>query len=1003
MRAYIETEGPPDIGADTTKNMNECGYEEGRGAGAGSPAPLKSELISLPTEGGGFKACNYVGPEIAAFCNAEPEAMVESWLADILASAIKSGARIDPKEYAEIIKRLLSAQMAELTAERAEHPLGMFAVWKEVGKIQRLIIDGRPVNEYFTSPPFEFTCGEDLSRLQVKLGHLLQVAKCDLSDFFHSCEATDALKQYFGLKGVPAVLLSEIGVEVPPECVDGRGYTYPRLTTLPMGFGPSPGIAQAAHEAVLYGEEGAGSEQARQLAPVVRPAARWSGQRVPDVESPEASAPHALVIDDLLLFRQVSLGQAAVDDDIDEKDDALARSAEDLASRPAVLLDGAGGRGSAEGITLASVLTRYEEVGLRTKPSKVRDYDAVQDMLGHTLDHNVLRGSSSRYAAIRAEVLRVTRSGWARPREIESLVGKLTHWLLLHRPALALFNAVYAFCHTDSPERPRRLWPSVRQELLDAVAVMPLVRSDLSRPVSEHLIQTDACDTGAAVVYTNTVAHAALRQECARPRRTLRPPEAPIERWSTAADLAARFTASVDPADWRVAVRCAYSAESRVRSAHINEKEAGALVLAVRWAARSRMTRRCRIVVQSDSAAAVCALRKGRSSRPGMRRQCRKIAALTLAHGITAEFRWVATDRNMADQPSRGLAAPGPCEAGPLLKTSTGRSARLQRFDSTKGYPGEGPLVPFWSPLLDGNLKDSSRKRYEVEVRNFVEFVRDRGDRIDTREDLDYWMAYFCHVAYTEGRPSKGAVEKALAGVEHWLPEFKPLPLTRRCVRGWGKLQPPQPAAPFPRDLVWACATLACLSGDVAAGVAMMVAYDCWLRISEVAGITAADVHDTRGQVDPVGRGVSVFLPETKTGRRQAVMVEDPAVAALLLVLARAQGQRAAQLFPPPATLRSVLARCLGVLQVDANGLAFVWHSFRHGGASRAYLRGDEMSRILTRGRWAVESSGRHYIQSGRQLLLAQDLPPTVIDIARRLERAGIESLVALDLRARLR
>ena len=61
------------------------------------------------------------------------------------------------------------------------------------------------------------------------------------------------------------------------------------------------------------------------------------------------------------------------------------------------------------------------------------------------------------------------------------------------------------------------------------------------------------------------------------------------------------------------------------------------------------------------------------------------------------------------------------------------------------------------------------------------------------------------------------------------------------------------------------------------------------------------------------------------------------------------------------------------------------------------------MSRILTRGRWAVESSGRHYIQSGRQLLLAQDLPPTVIDIARRLELAGIESLVALDLRARLR
>ena len=131
-------------------------------------------------------------------------------------------------------------------------------------------------------------------------------------------------------------------------------------------------------------------------------------------------------------------------------------------------------------------------------------------------------------------------------------------------------------------------------------------------------------------------------------------------------------------------------------------------------------------------------------------------------------------------------------------------------------------------------------------------------------------------------------------------------------------------------------------------------------------------------------------------------MVEDPAVAALLLVLARAQSQRHAPLFPPPAKLRSVLARCLGVFNVDAHGLTFVWHGFRHGGASWAYLRGDEMSRILTRGRWAVESSGRHYIQSGRQLLLAQELPPAVVDLARRHAQAGVESLLSRDLRARL-
>ena len=104
-----------------------------------------------------------------------------------------------------------------------------------------------------------------------------------------------------------------------------------------------------------------------------------------------------------------------------------------------------------------------------------------------------------------------------------------------------------------------------------------------------------------------------------------------------------------------------------------------------------------------------------------------------------------------------------------------------------------------------------------------------------------------------------------------------------------------------------------------------------------------------------------------------------------------------------PDMWRRVLARCLGALNVEAHGLAFVWHGFRHGGASRAFLRGDDLSLILIRGRWAAESSGRHYIQSGRQLLLAQNMPAEVTDLARRIERAGLDSLVARDLRARLR
>ena len=87
----------------------------------------------------------------------------------------------------------------------------------------------------------------------------------------------------------------------------------------------------------------------------------------------------------------------------------------------------------------------------------------------------------------------------------------------------------------------------------------------------------------------------------------------------------------------------------------------------------------------------------------------------------------------------------------------------------------------------------------------------------------------------------------------------------------------------------------------------------------------------------------------------------------------------------------------------ETRSLHFVWHSFRHGGASRAFLAGREMSEIIVRGRWAAESSARHYVQAGRQMLLVLALPPSIAALAARVERAGLLVLLAPDLLARLR
>ena len=138
-------------------------------------------------------------------------------------------------------------------------------------------------------------------------------------------------------------------------------------------------------------------------------------------------------------------------------------------------------------------------------------------------------------------------------------------------------------------------------------------------------------------------------------------------------------------------------------------------------------------------------------------------------------------------------------------------------------------------------------------------------------------------------------------------------------------------------------------------------------------------------------------------------MVEDPALAELLVAwqAAVARTNPGGLLFPPVLELRGMMNRALRALDDgtwETRGLRFVWHSLRHGSASRTYLRGGAvvLPDLLVRGRWAADASGRHYIQSGRQLLLALALPAEIAMMARALRAVGIAALPSPDFRSRL-
>ena len=109
----------PLTGADKN-DIDDDDYNGGTVGGVGSPASLRADLLSLPEEGGGFRVGDFVGPELGAFCRAEPAALEDRFIAELAASLVHSGVRLDEEEYVKVLKRLLEIGMLEFTATASE-------------------------------------------------------------------------------------------------------------------------------------------------------------------------------------------------------------------------------------------------------------------------------------------------------------------------------------------------------------------------------------------------------------------------------------------------------------------------------------------------------------------------------------------------------------------------------------------------------------------------------------------------------------------------------------------------------------------------------------------------------------------------------------------------------------------------------------------------------------------------------------------------------------------
>jgi integrase len=285
--------------------------------------------------------------------------------------------------------------------------------------------------------------------------------------------------------------------------------------------------------------------------------------------------------------------------------------------------------------------------------------------------------------------------------------------------------------------------------------------------------------------------------------------------------------------------------------------------------------------------------------------------------------------------------------------------------------------------LPDNALAASTSTKYARALLKFDRWLADnekKVDEVDPDQMDDNLRQYFRFLYRERSGKGKGLAEATLNAVHKRSPRMRGrLPLASDSLKAFQKVQQRISHPPMTLQASVAVGLDLAEHGFLFEGIAVVLSFDCLLRIGEMRRLRSEDVivgDDPSLGLPPgvVGHPVLV-LPRTKTGADQSVEILYEQVGEMVVALKRCTPE-GGLLFPfSEQSYRLHFHEACARLGLSER---FVPHSLRHGGATLLARLHWPLADIMDRGRWAEAKSARGYIQRGRGLQLQMRIPDAV-------------------------